>query len=106
MFVRAAGCAQQTPNAPVITSNGGGSTATVTITAPDTAITTVTSKASTARTYLVTSTGLSAGLFTIHATTGVLAFIAASVEGTYIATVTATTAYGSDSQVITITVDP
>ncbi len=106
MFVRAAGCAFQTPNAPVITSNGGGSTATITITAPDTALTTLTAIASTAPVFTVSSTGLSAGLFAVEHPTNNLVFLAASVAGTYVATVTATTPYGSDSQVITITVNP
>ncbi len=106
MFIRAVGCAFQTPNAPVITSNGGGATADVTITAPATAITTVTSIASTTRTYSISETGTNVGLFTIHATTGVLAFLVASVAGTYVVTVIATTLYGADSQVITVTVDP
>lgn len=65
--------------APTVTSNGGGATASVSVSENGTAVTTVTATdqdASTTFTYTI-SGGLDASLFTINATTGVLAFIAA-----------------------------
>ncbi len=65
-----------TNEAPVITSNGGGSTASISITENTTAITTVTSvdPEGDTRTYSIVG-GADAALFTINAATGVLTFI-------------------------------
>ncbi len=101
-FIRGAGCAFQTPNAPVITSNGGGSTATVSVSASNKPITTVIAKASTTRVYSIS--GRDYLLTTINPSTGVLAFTNPSSAGTYLMTATATTDYGSDSQDLTVTV--
>jgi Cadherin domain/RTX calcium-binding nonapeptide repeat (4 copies) len=64
--------------APVITSNGGGASANITINENTTAVTTVTSTdpEGTARTYAIAG-GSDAAKFAINATTGVLTFIAA-----------------------------
>lgn len=64
--------------APVITSNGGGDTASLTINENAVAVTTFTStdQENTARSYSITG-GADAALFSINATTGVLTFIAA-----------------------------
>ena len=64
--------------APIITSNGGGATATVLVNENTTAVTTVasTDPEGTARTYAI-SGGTDAARFTINATTGVLSFVAA-----------------------------
>ncbi|MCC6926444.1 cadherin domain-containing protein [Novosphingobium sp.] len=65
-------------DAPTITSNGGGDTASVTVNENTTAVTTVTSTdpEGTARTYSIVG-GSDAARFTINATTGVLSFVAA-----------------------------
>ncbi len=65
--------------APTITSNGGGSTASISLAENKTAVTTVTATdqdAGATRTYTI-SGGADAALFTINATTGALAFKAA-----------------------------
>jgi hypothetical protein len=64
--------------APVITSNGGGTTAAVTVSENSVAVTTVTStdQENSARTYSI-SGGTDSSRFTINATTGVLTFVAA-----------------------------
>ncbi len=66
-------------NAPVITSNGGGNTASIAINENSTAVTTVTSTdadAGASRTFSI-SGGADAGRFTINPTTGVLTFTSA-----------------------------
>ncbi|PVE20484.1 hypothetical protein DC522_32055 [Microvirga sp. KLBC 81] len=62
--------------APIISSNGGGSTASVTVNENSTVVTSVTSTdpEGTARTYAI-SGGSDAARFTINATTGVLSFV-------------------------------
>ncbi len=102
MFIRPSGCQFLTPNLPIITSNGGGATASISVTAPSQTVTTVIAKASTAPVYSIT--GFDVALFTIVSDTGVLTFTAASAAGTYHINAIATTLYGSDSQALTITV--
>jgi Ca2+-binding RTX toxin-like protein len=65
--------------APVITSNGGGATAAITVAENGTAVTTVTATdpdAGATRTFSITG-GADAALFTINASTGVLTFVGA-----------------------------
>ena len=88
--------------APTITSNGGGSTAAISITAPQTAVTTVTATGTAPITY--TRSGADAALFSIGSSTGVLALLAAQPAADYHVTVIATNTSGADSQDITLTV--
>lgn len=101
--------------APVITSNGGGASASVTINENTTAVTTVTATdpdASTTLTYSITG-GADAARFTINATTGILAFIAApdyelptdsNGDNIYDVTVTVSDGTLTDAQNVTVTV--
>lgn len=103
------------PNvAPVITSNGGGSTASITINENTTAVTTVT--ATDVNLDLLTysiSGGADASKFTINAATGVLAFVTApdfeaptdaDSNNQYIVTVQVSDGSLTDTQTITVTV--
>ncbi len=100
--------------APVITSNGGGETAAVTLNENGTAVTTVTSTdpEATTRTYSIGG-GADAALFTIHATTGALKFLAApdfempaDADGNNVYDVVVQASDGSlaDTQAIAVTV--
>ena len=100
--------------APVITSNGGGATAAVSVAENGTAVTTVTSTdpENTARTYSI-SGGADAAKFTINAATGALAFIAApnfeaptdaGANNVYDVIVQASDGTLSDTQAIAVTV--
>lgn len=100
--------------APFITSNGGGETAAITLNENGTAVTTVSSTdpENTARTYSIAG-GADAALFTIHATTGALKFLAApdfeapaDADGNNIYDVVVQGSDGSlaDTQAIVITV--
>ncbi len=88
--------------APVITSNGGGPTATINITPLQTAITTVTATGTAPITY--SKSGTNAALFSINSSTGVLALLVAQSVGSYAVTVTATNSAGHDDQAITVVV--
>jgi hypothetical protein len=90
--------------APVVTSNGGGATATITITTAQTAVTTVTASGTTPITY--TKSGADAALFSIGSSTGVLALLTTQAAADYHVTVTATNTAGASSQNITLTVAP
>ncbi len=101
-------------DAPVITSNGAGATASISIAENTTAVTTVTATDADlpAQTLTYTKSGTDAALFNLNSSTGVLTFIAApDFEGahgnTYALTVTATdngVPVLNDTQAITITV--
>jgi hypothetical protein len=86
-----------------ITSDGGGATADVAVTAPDTAVTTVTATGTGTETFSI-SGGAEQNMFTIVAATGVLTFRVASVAGVYVVIVKALNDWGSDTQTITVTV--
>lgn len=99
---------------PVITSNGGGATAAVSIAENSTVVTAVaaTDPDGTVPTYAI-SGGADAALFTINATTGALAFAAApdfehpgdaNGDGAYQVVVSATDGTNNDSQALTVTV--
>jgi hypothetical protein len=103
---------------PVITSNGGGSTATVSIAENTTAVTTVTATdgdGSAVIAYSI-SGGADAAKFTINSTTGVLAFATApdyetptdlgatAGNNTYVVIVQASVGTNTDTQTITVTV--
>ena len=102
-------------DAPVITSNGGGGTATLTVPENTTAVTVVTSSDvdGPTATYSI-SGGVDAGLFTIDSATGALSFITApnreaptdsNGDNTYEVTVQISDgAGGSDSQAISVSV--
>ncbi|WP_181305547.1 discoidin domain-containing protein [Rufibacter sp. XAAS-G3-1] len=106
-----------TPNtAPTITSNGGGTTASISIPENTTAVTTVTSSdvdAGSTRSYSI-SGGADAAKFSIDATSGALRFVTApnfesptdsDKNNTYLVTVRATDNGGStDDQAITVSV--
>ncbi len=87
---------------PVITSNGGGATATIGVVHPAQAVTTVVATGTAAIVY--SKSGADTALFTLNASSGVLTFTAASTVGTYHVTVTATNTWGADSQDLTINV--
>ena len=100
--------------APVIASNGGGDSATVSIAENGTAVSTVTSSdpEGTPRSYAITG-GVDAARFAINATTGALAFVAAANfeapadangDNVYQIVVTASDGSLSDSQTLAITV--
>lgn len=92
------------PAAPVISSDGGGDTASLSIAAGGTAVTTVTATGHGPITYSITG-GADAALFTINPSTGVLTFLDDSAAGTYAVEVTATGRGGlSDTQAISIAV--
>ncbi len=99
---------------PVITSNGGGSTASISVAENTTAVTTVVATGSPAPTYSITG-GADQAKFDINSTTGVLTFHTApdyetptdaNTDNAYIVIVTATVAGAgsTDSQTITVTV--
>jgi hypothetical protein len=92
------------PNvAPVITSNGGGSTAAITIAGGTTAVTTVT--ATDANHDLIRFSiagGADAAKFAINSATGVLALLSAPVAGVYVVIVQASDGTLSDTQTITV----
>jgi PKD repeat protein len=92
-----------TQNPPTITSDGGGSTASVDVTAPAKPVTTVTATGTGHITFSKAG-GADAALFSLNASTGVLAFISNSVAGTYHVTVRASNAFGHDDQAITVNV--
>ena len=87
---------------PVITSDGGGPTATIPVSSPSQAVTTVVATGTATIAY--TKSGADAALFSIDNSSGVLAFLAPSVNGDYAVTVTATNTWGADSQDITVNV--
>lgn len=103
---------------PVITSNGGGSTAAISIAENTTAVTTVTATDSDGSAALVYSIsgGADAAKFTIDATTGVLAFASApdyeaptdlgdtAGNNTYVVIVQVSDGTNTDTQTITVTV--
>lgn len=96
-------------NLPVITSDGGGSTASVSIQENTTTVTTVVATGGTI-TYSITG-GADAALFTINSSSGALAFLVAPdyenpahVNNQCVVEVTATGPGGTDSQTITVTV--
>jgi len=88
---------------PTITSNGGGPTATIPVTAPATAVTTVVATGTTVISYSIVG-GANAALFQIDSVTGVLSFKVASIAGSYAVTVRAANAFGLDDQAITVNV--
>ena len=106
-------------NDPVITSNGGGNTASVTVAENALAVTTVTATdpdlPADSLTFSIVG-GADAGLFNIDSTSGALTFVVppdfeapidAGVENVYDVTVQVTDAVGqSDTQAISITVTP
>jgi hypothetical protein len=93
-------------DAPIITSNGGGATATISIAPGTTAVTTVTATDIDANTITYSKGGTNGALFNINATTGVLIFASAAVaSNTYSITVTATdNGTGSLTDVQTLTI--
>lgn len=88
---------------PVITSNGGGPTATVPVVAPSQVVTTVVATGTAVVTYSI-SGGADQALFAIDGTTGDLTFLAASNAGSYAVTVRATNTWGHDDQALTVNV--
>lgn len=93
-------------NSPVITSDGGGATATKTITAGTKAVTDVNATdadAGAVLTYSI-SGGANSSLFSIDANTGVLAFVNNATVGTYEVTVQVSDGSNTDTQTLTITV--
>ncbi len=87
---------------PVITSNGGGATATVNILTSQTAVTTVTATGTTPIVY--SKSGTDTALFSINSSSGVLALLTTQSVGNYSVTVTATNSAGHDDQAITVAV--
>ncbi|TAL13198.1 MAG: DUF4347 domain-containing protein, partial [Aquabacterium sp.] len=103
-------------NAPVITSNGGGATASVNVAENTTAVTTVTATdadlPAQTLTYSITG-GADQALFTINASTGALAFVSgrdrenatdANADGIYQVTVQVSDGSLTDTQAISVTV--
>lgn len=94
-------------NSPVITSNGGGSTASVPVLAGTTAVTTVTATDADygdVLTYSI-SGGTHSGLFSINPSSGALSFKSAAVAGSYQVIVTVTDANGNaDLQTLSVNV--
>lgn len=103
-------------NTPVITSNGGGSTANISVLNPQQSVTTVTATDADGSlntlTYSITG-GADAARFSINSTTGALAFINptnvnsptdADLNNTYIVTVQVSDGSFNDQQTITVTV--
>lgn len=88
---------------PAITSNGGGATGTQAVSAPATAVTTVTASGTSPITFSKAG-GANQALFNINASTGVLTFAAPSVVGSYVVIVKATNAFGNDTQTLTVNV--
>ncbi len=114
-LVDAIGLHDTNNNPPVITSNGGGATASINLAENMTAVTTVTATdadAGAVITYSITA-GADASLFTIDSKTGVLAFAAApnfenpldaGKNNVYDVTVTASDGTDSDTQDIAVTI--
>jgi len=103
-----------TNDAPVITSNGGGATASISVAETLTAVTTVTSTdpEGTARSYSIVAGGDGAK-FSINSSTGVLTFVAApdfeaptdsNADNVYVVTVQASDGSLTDTQTISVTV--
>ena len=95
-------------DAPVITSNGGGASASISMDSGTTAVTTVTSTDVDGGTpsYSITG-GADMALFSIVAATGVLTFTAPSLAGIYVVDITVNDTFGgTDVQTITVTVLP
>jgi hypothetical protein len=90
-------------DAPAITSDGGGATADVAVSAPDTAVTTVVATGLATVVYSLAG-GDDVALFAINASSGVLTFKVASVVGAYEVIVRASNVLGRDDQTITVTV--
>jgi len=103
---------------PVITSNGGGASATIFVAENETAVTTVTAvnPESGSLTFSITG-GVDQAAFSINASSGVLTFVSApdfqnptdtDANNTYLVNVTATATSGSDTQMVTVivTADP
>ncbi len=102
-------------NAPVITSNGGGASASINVAENTTAVTTVTSTdadTSPTATYSI-SGGADAALFTINSATGALSFISApdyeapadaGADNVYNVTVQVSDGLNTDSQALAVTV--
>lgn len=97
---------------PTITSDGGGSTASVSVQEGNTAVTTVTATGDATISYSITG-GADQARFTINSSSGALAFAVApdyeaptdvNSDNAYIVTVTATNSAGTDSQTITVAV--
>ncbi len=89
----------------VITSNGGGATAAITVAIGVMFVTTVTAVNSRSAISYSISGGAQAAFFQINKTTGVLTFRAPAVAGTYAVTVAAkATSGGTDTQAIAVTV--
>jgi len=86
---------------PVITSNGGGPTATIAITAPETQVTVVVVSSMAGITFALS--GVNAEWFRIT-TLGVLVFNTPPVPGTYVVAVRAGNLYGQVTQTITVVV--
>ncbi len=89
--------------APTITSDGGGSTAAVSVNTGDTPVTTVTATGTAVITFSLNG-GADAALFEIDAASGDLFFLDTSVDGVYVVIVAADNLTGSDTQTITVTV--
>jgi hypothetical protein len=98
--------------APTITSNGGGSTASVSVAENTTAVTTVVATGDATITYSITG-GADSGKFSIVGATGVLTFQSApnyesptdaNTDNVYVVAVTATNDTGTDVQTISVTV--
>jgi hypothetical protein len=100
---------------PVITSNGGGATASISVSENTTAVTTVTATDADATSVLTYSVagGADAALFQINATTGVLSFISApnyeapadaNGDNAYVVVVQVSDGVHSASQTLTVTV--
>ncbi len=87
---------------PVITSNGGGTTATINLLTSQTAVTTVTATGTTPIVY--SKSGTDTALFSINSSSGVLALLTTQPVGSYSVTVTATNSAGHDDQAITVIV--
>lgn len=94
-------------NPPVITSDGGGATATIGVVQGTTAVTTVTATDADygdVLTYSITG-GANSSLFSINPSSGALTFKSAAVDGTYTVIVTVTDGAGhTDTQTLTVNV--
>lgn len=99
---------------PVITSNGGGATATLTANEGQTAVTTMVATGTPAPTWSITG-GADSGDFAINSGSGVLTFASApdydspadaDTNSVYVVEVTATNSEGTDVQTLTVVVNP
>ena len=96
----------QFDRSPVITSDGGGDKATITIDAGDTGVTTVIASQQGNGRFFYSLDGADAALFSINSKTGVLSFRSAAVAGTYNLVVVVTGRGGlTDTQAITVEVE-